>query len=152
VHLRDARCPVYRRRADSDLRGRDHGAGHLRHHAFESRRGKPPQPAPLPVRDRRIFGDHPARPDVFYIRRRQPDFKTAGCDDETVGKTLSIGAGMYTEYLLPVEIVGILLLMAIIGGVILVRRLSQPQLELVVDQELERRGEGEEKDDYRIAL
>jgi NADH-quinone oxidoreductase subunit J len=72
--------------------------------------------------------------------------------DETVGKTLSIGAGMYTEYLLPVEIVGVLLLMAIIGGVILARRLSQPQLELVVDNELERRHEGEEKDDYRIAL
>ena len=31
---------------------------------------------------------------------------------------------MYTEYLLPVEIVGVLLLMAIIGGVIMVRRLS----------------------------
>jgi NADH:ubiquinone oxidoreductase subunit 6 (subunit J) len=31
---------------------------------------------------------------------------------------------MYTEYLLPVEIVGILLLMAIVGGVILVRKLN----------------------------
>ena len=30
-----------------------------------------------------------------------------------------------------------LLLMAIIGGVILARRLAQPQLELVVDRELE---------------
>lgn len=59
--------------------------------------------------------------------------------DETVGKTMSIGKNMYTEYLLPVEIVGILLLMAIIGGVILVRRLSQPQLELVVDREHEKR-------------
>ena len=34
----------------------------------------------------------------------------------TAGKTLSIGQAMYTEYLLPVEIVGVLLLMAIIGG------------------------------------
>ena len=72
--------------------------------------------------------------------------------DETVGRTMSIGANMYTEYLLPVEIVGILLLMAIIGGVILVRRLSQPELKLVVDKELERRNEADEKDDYRIAL
>ena len=35
---------------------------------------------------------------------------------ETVGKTLSIGQAMYTQYLLPVEIVGVLLLMALIGG------------------------------------
>lgn len=56
---------------------------------------------------------------------------------KTAGKTLTIGQGMYTEYLLPVEIVGIMLLMAIIGAVILVRRLSQPQLELVVEKELE---------------
>jgi hypothetical protein len=46
---------------------------------------------------------------------------------------------MYTEYLLPVEIVGILLLMAIIGGVVLSRRLDQPQLEVVVDNEIGRR-------------
>ena len=55
----------------------------------------------------------------------------------TAGKTLSLGQAMYTQYLLPVEIVGVLLLMAIIGAVILARRLSQPQLELVVDNELE---------------
>jgi len=36
--------------------------------------------------------------------------------------------------------------------VILVRRLNQPELKLVVDNELERRNEGQEKDDYRIAL
>jgi hypothetical protein len=72
--------------------------------------------------------------------------------DETVGKTLSIGTAMYSEYLLPVEIVGILLLMAIVGAVILARRLEQPKLELVVDNELERRNEAEIKDDYRIRL
>jgi len=59
---------------------------------------------------------------------------------------------MYTEYLLPVEIVGVLLLMAIIGGVVLSRRLSQPQLELVVDNELDKRHQEEEKGDFRIAL
>ena len=87
---------------------------------------------------------------IFYAVSRVPvqTIKT----DETVGKTLGIGRAMYTEYLLPVEIVGILLLMAIIGGVILVRRLSPPELKLVVDNELERRNEEEEIDDYRIAL
>ena len=72
--------------------------------------------------------------------------------DETIGKTLNIGTAMYTEYLLPVEIVGILLLMAVVGGVILARRLEQPKLELIVDNELERRNETEIKDDYRIRL
>ena len=87
---------------------------------------------------------------IFYAVMRAP--KQTVKTDETVGKTLSIGSGMYTEYLLPVEIVGVLLLMAIIGGVILARRFSQPQLELVINNELDRRGEEEEKDHYRIAL
>lgn len=87
---------------------------------------------------------------IFYAVSRAPiqSVKT----DETVGKTMNIGQSMYTEYLLPVEIVGILLLMAIIGGVILVRRLNAPELKLVVDHELERRNEEEQIDDYRIAL
>jgi len=87
---------------------------------------------------------------IFYAVNRAP--KQPVNVDETVGETLNIGRAMYTEYLLPVEIVGILLLMAIIGGVILVRRLSQPQLELVVDNELARRNEAEEIGDYRIGL
>ncbi len=87
---------------------------------------------------------------IFYAVMRTP--KQAVDTSETVGKTLSIGTAMYTEYLLPVEIVGVLLLMAIIGGVILVRRLSPPQLELIVNNELERRHEEDEKGDLRIAL
>jgi len=87
---------------------------------------------------------------IFYAVLRAP--KQAVDEAVTVGETLSIGRAMYTEYLLPVEIVGILLLMAIIGGVILARRLSQPELTLVVDNELARRNEPEEIDDYRIAL
>ena len=87
---------------------------------------------------------------IFYAVMRAP--KQVVNEEETVGKTLTLGAGMYTEYLLPVEIVGVLLLMAIIGGVILARRLSQPELELVVDKELERRNAADEKDDYGIAL
>ncbi len=72
--------------------------------------------------------------------------------EQTAGKTMSIGQAMYTEYLLPVEIVGVLLLMAIIGGVILVRRLEPTELKLVIDQELDLRNEEQEKDDFRIAL
>lgn len=74
---------------------------------------------------------------IFYAVSKAPVHAVK--TDETVGKTLNIGSAMYTEYLLPVEIVGVLLMMAIIGGVILARRLSQPQLELVVDEELEKR-------------
>ena len=87
---------------------------------------------------------------IFYAVMRAPKQEVnAG---QTVGKTLSIGQGMYTEYLLPVEIVGVLLLMAIIGGVVLARRLDQPQLELVIDEELDQRGLEEEKGDYRVSI
>src|SRR5215210_5777303 len=80
---------------------------------------------------------------IFYAVMRAP--QQAVNNAETVGKTMSIGQGMYTEYLLPVEIVGVLLLMAIIGGVVLARRLAQPQLELLIEHELEVRGLEEEK-------
>ncbi len=87
---------------------------------------------------------------IFYAVVKAP--QNAVNTSETVGKTMSIGQGMYTEYLLPVEIVGVLLLMAIIGGVVMARRLSQPQLEAVVEEELERRGLEEEIDDYRVSI
>jgi NADH-quinone oxidoreductase subunit J len=87
---------------------------------------------------------------IFYAVMRAPQH--AVDTGETVGRTMSIGQGMYTEYLLPVEIVGVLLLMAIVGGVVLARRFTQPQLELVVDQELEKRGLEEEIDDYRVSI
>lgn len=87
---------------------------------------------------------------IFYAVMRAP--KQAVNTEVTAGKTLSIGQAMYTEYLLPVEIVGILLLMAIIGGVILVRRLDPGHLRLVVNEELERRNEEQQKDDFRVAL
>ncbi|HLM59377.1 MAG TPA: NADH-quinone oxidoreductase subunit J [Pyrinomonadaceae bacterium] len=87
---------------------------------------------------------------IFYAVMRAP--KQAVNTDETVGKTLSIGSGMYTEYLLPVEIVGILLLMAVVGSVILARRNDHAKLELIVNNELDRRNEEEIKDEYRIRL
>ena len=87
---------------------------------------------------------------VFYAVMRAPN--QAIDQSETVGKTLNIGASMYTQYLLPVEIVGVLLLMATVGSVILVRRLKQVDLERVVDTELERRHEEDEIGDYRISI
>jgi len=87
---------------------------------------------------------------IFYAVMRAP--KQAVNTDVTAGKTLSIGQAMYTEYLLPVEIVGVLLLMAIIGGVILVRRLEPGELRLVINKELERRHEEDEIDDYRVSF
>ena len=88
---------------------------------------------------------------IFYAVMRGAPQQNVN-EAETAGRTISIGQGMYTEYLLPVEIVGVLLLMAIIGGVVMSRRLSQPQLEALVGEELERRGQEEEKDDFRIAF
>jgi len=76
---------------------------------------------------------------IFYAVMRAPNVPVDA--DQTVGRTIDIGRAMYSEYLLPVEIVGVLLMMAVIGGVILSRKLTQPQLELVVDNEMERRGE-----------
>lgn len=87
---------------------------------------------------------------IFYAVMRAPN--QAINANETVGRTIDIGRAMYSEYLLPVEIVGVLLLMAIIGGVVLARRLSSPQLELVVDAELDRRHQEDQKDDYRVAF
>jgi NADH-quinone oxidoreductase subunit J len=76
---------------------------------------------------------------IFYAVMRAPN--QSADQSMSAGKTLTIGQAMYTEYLLPVEIVGVLLLMAVIGAVILARKLSQPQLELVVDKELDLRNE-----------
>jgi NADH-quinone oxidoreductase subunit J len=87
---------------------------------------------------------------IFYAVSRAP--KQEVNVDETVGRTLNIGQSMYTEYLLPVEIVGVMLLMAIIGGVVLSRRLSQPQLDLLVNEELAARNQEEEIYDFRISF
>lgn len=87
---------------------------------------------------------------IFYAVMRAPQQAVNAA--ETAGKTMSIGQAMYTEYLLPVEIVGVMLLMAIIGGVVMSRRLNQEQIEAVVDKELELRKQEDEKDDFRIAF
>ena len=65
---------------------------------------------------------------IFYAVKKTPLNPVETPDS---GLTMSIGKAMYTEYLLPVEIVGILLLMAIVGSVVMTRRLNQPPIELV---------------------
>ncbi|MBX3299526.1 MAG: NADH-quinone oxidoreductase subunit J [Acidobacteria bacterium] len=87
---------------------------------------------------------------VFYSVSRTP---THDIDPSlTPGATISIGQAMYTQYLLPVEIVGVMLMMAIIGSVILARRLDPKRLELVVEDELERRHEKEAMEEPRISF
>ena len=78
---------------------------------------------------------------IFYAVHQTPN-KVASADN-TAGLTQNIGRAMYTEYLLPVEVVGVLLLMSIIGAIMLSRRLEQPQIERVTaerefDQMVER--------------
>lgn len=69
---------------------------------------------------------------IFYAVSKAPNTPV---EKSEAGLTMNIGKAMYTEYLLPVEIVGILLLMAIVGSVIMSRRLDQPQIELVKAKE-----------------
>jgi NADH-quinone oxidoreductase subunit J len=61
--------------------------------------------------------------------------------DPTMGLSKNIGKAMYTEYLLPVEIVGFMLLMAIIGSIILARRHEPAALKLVKQSERDLRNE-----------
>lgn len=70
---------------------------------------------------------------IFYAVAKTPNKQPVA--ETNVGLTINIGRAMYTEYLLPVEIVGILLLMAIIGAIMMSRKLNQPQMELVKAQE-----------------
>lgn len=72
---------------------------------------------------------------IFYVVLQTPN--TAADQTMSPGKTISIGRAMYTEYLLPVEIVGVMLMMAVIGGVMLARRFVQPPIDAVVGNDLE---------------
>ena len=78
---------------------------------------------------------------IFYAVTKTPNQQAAA--EANAGLTRNIGRAMYTEYLLPVEIVGVLLLMAIVGAIILSRRLNQPSTEIFVDNE-KNRSESEE--------
>ena len=63
---------------------------------------------------------------VFYAVNRSAQ---QSVESTNVGTAMSIGKAMYTEYLLPVEIVGILLLMGIVGAMIMARRIRRPLRE-----------------------
>lgn len=63
---------------------------------------------------------------IFYAVNR--NVQSPADQTKTVGDPVSIGKAMYTEYLLPVEIVGILLLMGIVGTMIMSRRLRRTKL------------------------
>jgi NADH-quinone oxidoreductase subunit J len=56
---------------------------------------------------------------IFFVQQ-SPNTPTANLSD--VGLTSSIGAGLFTTYLLPFEITSILLLMAVVGAMTLARR------------------------------
>jgi NADH-quinone oxidoreductase subunit J len=56
---------------------------------------------------------------IFFVHQA-PGTPTANISD--VGLTSSIGAGLFTTYLLPFEITSILLLMAVVGAMTLARR------------------------------
>lgn len=75
---------------------------------------------------------------IFYAVNKSPQ-PTSEAGNQ-IGLTLSIGSAMYTEYLLPVEIVGVLLLMGIVGAMIMSRRMREPRLSLAADK----KGGGEE--------
>lgn len=65
---------------------------------------------------------------IYHAVMRTPN-QTAE-KEATAGLTLNIGRAMFTEYLLPVEIAGVLLLMAIAGAMVLSRRGEQIKSEL----------------------
>jgi NADH-quinone oxidoreductase subunit J len=66
---------------------------------------------------------------IFFVHE-SPATPTRDLSD--VGLTSSIGAGLFTNYLLPFEITSILLLMAIVGAITLARRGGLLRPEVVV--------------------
>jgi NADH-quinone oxidoreductase subunit J len=73
---------------------------------------------------------------VFYAVNKA--IQTNGATDAgapTMGATENIGKALFTVYLLPFEITGILLLMAIVGAMLLSRRFAPETLEQIVETE-----------------
>jgi NADH-quinone oxidoreductase subunit J len=61
---------------------------------------------------------------AFILYSVQASPYTPGTNNSGVGLTASIGAGLFTKYLLPFEITSVLLLMAIVGAMTLARRVA----------------------------
>jgi NADH-quinone oxidoreductase subunit J len=73
---------------------------------------------------------------IFYaVTRGLEKGKFSGGGTESVGLTKNLGQAMFTEYLLPFEVVGLLLLMAIVGAMLLTRRAFNPKIEIVAPKE-----------------
>lgn len=69
---------------------------------------------------------------IFYAVNKTA--KISADQTKSVGSPTDVGMAMYTEYLLPVEIVGILLLMGIVGAMIMSRQLREPGIELASEK------------------
>jgi NADH-quinone oxidoreductase subunit J len=78
---------------------------------------------------------------IFYAVNRALPNHPAATDNPTMGLPFEIGKSLFTEYLLPFEATGVLLLMAIVGAMMLSRRLQPEKLEEVLDEERERRSD-----------
>lgn len=78
---------------------------------------------------------------IFYAVNKVTANNSTATANPTMGLTQNIGLAMFTEYLLPFEIVGILLLMAIVGAMVMSRRLPPEKLEQVVEAEREIRNQ-----------
>jgi NADH-quinone oxidoreductase subunit J len=76
---------------------------------------------------------------IFYAVNRGLPNNAAATDNPTMGLPFEIGKSLFTSYLLPFEVTGVLLLMAIVGAMMLSRRLQTEKLEAVVEEERERR-------------
>jgi len=103
---------------------RHHGAGRIRHHAAERRgRGATAVALALAGPDRHRPGPQfwfAETAFIIFSCTHRPAPPTTNVSD--VGLTSSIGAGLFTTYLLPFEITSILLLMAVVGAITLARR------------------------------
>lgn len=64
--------------------------------------------------------------ETFYVLRFVPHLSMppvpADTADRAVGTTWSIGATLFTDYLLPFEVTSVLILMAVVGAMVLARR------------------------------
>lgn len=58
---------------------------------------------------------------IFFVQATTTQTRGEACCFSDVGSTSSIGAGLFTTYLLPFEITSILLLMAVVGAMTLAR-------------------------------
>jgi NADH-quinone oxidoreductase subunit J len=78
---------------------------------------------------------------IFYAVTTGSRNSQPRTDAPTMGSTMNIGTSLFTEYLLPFEVVGLLLLMAIVGAMMLSRRHLPEKIEMMKESERELRRE-----------